>query len=288
MRAGLKNEYNEKKFNVHNDGDGMRGKPMAPRFPIETNQFIMDRKLIEEYGEDILSYRLRTARQRKRMQYEDFDKQLLRIHREEEALYKQQQNLGWEPLTPPVQKGWKRFFVLREDVARSKQAEFYENILRKINTCDWSHRRDFMIRKRRFGRKKYVVKGQQLLRPQSWHFERLGFTEAEQQQFHEVDEYDAHGRFITRYVFNEPWRFVLRVRPNMIDKVKKRDSTIESRIQEIDNYLEYNAHRYRQLKLLTGEGRYKFWKSTYDEKEKEVYAFKNKSLSQIMDIIRAT
>ena len=37
----------------------------------------MDTKFIQQYGEDILCYRLRTARQKKRMQYEDFDKQLI-------------------------------------------------------------------------------------------------------------------------------------------------------------------------------------------------------------------
>jgi hypothetical protein len=35
--AWLKNEYNEKEFTVNNDRDGMRGMPMAPRFPIGTN-----------------------------------------------------------------------------------------------------------------------------------------------------------------------------------------------------------------------------------------------------------
>ncbi len=39
----------------------------------------MDTKLIQQYGEDILCYRLRTARQKKRMRYEDFDKQLIQL-----------------------------------------------------------------------------------------------------------------------------------------------------------------------------------------------------------------
>src|SRR5688572_3974164 len=101
---------------------------MAPEFPIETKNIIMDRKLIQQYGTEILSYRLRTVRQRKRMQYEDFDKQLIKLYKEDKALGIKANNLGWEPLTPPVQKGWKRFFVLRDDVARSKHAEFFENI----------------------------------------------------------------------------------------------------------------------------------------------------------------
>lgn len=64
----------------------------------------MDNKLIEQYGEDILCYRLRTARQKKRMQYEDFHKYLIRLSKEEKGLMKLKRELGWETLKPPVQK----------------------------------------------------------------------------------------------------------------------------------------------------------------------------------------
>lgn len=246
----------------------------------------MDRKLIEQYGEDILSYRLRTARQKKRMQYEDFDKQLLKLNREEKALWMQRANLGWEPLKPPIQKGWKRFFVLREDVARGKQAEFFENILKKINTYDQSHRKDFKVKRRKGARyKKYVVKEQHLLQPQGWHFTRLRFTDAEKQFFHEVIVTDKKGNTFKRYVFNEPWRFVLRVRPNMIDKVKKRDNVIEARIKAIMAWFNQDLNRNRLNKLLYGNDRYSRWRGW---KKPDVYEFKNKSLSQIMDLIRET
>jgi len=242
----------------------------------------MDKKLVKQYGTEILSYRLRTARQKKRMQYEDFDKALLQLSKERRRLYKQKWNLGWEPLVPPVQKGWKRFFVLRDDVARSKHALFFENILNKINTYDWSYRKDFKIKKRRFGRKQYVVKRQSLLRPYEWQFIQMQFTDAEKQFFHEVWETDLRRQPVKRYEFNEPWRFVLRIRPNIIDKVKKRDAQLEKRIQEIDNYIEGNAYNGRIDKLLRGNT-YKWW-DREDVREKSV--FKNKSLQQILDKVK--
>ena len=244
----------------------------------------MDKQLIAQYGEDILSYRLRTARQKKRMQYEDFDKQLLKIHREQRALRKRKVNLGWEPLVPPVQKGWKRSFVLREDVAKSRQADFFEQILKKINSYDWSYRKDFKINRRKAGRKIYVVKAQRLLRPYSWEFNRL-FDIAQQQMFHEVQEIDKKGTVSIRYEFNEPWRFVLRVQPNIIDKVRKRDAALEARIRRIYDFLERNNLSPR-LERMLGIGR-RWWSN----KGKEFYdddIFKNKSLNQIMDIIRET
>jgi len=253
---------------------------MAPQFPIETNTIIMDSKLVKQYGSEILSYRLRTVRQKKRMQYEDFDKKLLELNREEDRLHKQRRDIIWVPLKPPVQRGWNRFFVLREDVAISKHAEFFENILKRINTCDWSHRKDFMVKYRRFGRKKYRVKKQSLWRPDEWRFNRLGFTDGEKLLFDVVWEMDSRRELVKRYVFREPWRFVLRVRPNVIDKVQKRDAMVESRSQEIRNYLDANMYRCRLNKLLHGYERYGWWKG---ERKREKNLLKNKPLQRILE-----
>jgi hypothetical protein len=244
----------------------------------------MDTKLIQQYGEDILCYGIRTARQKKRMQYEDFDKQLIQLHKEEKALRKQQRNLGWEHLIPPVQKGWKRFFVLREDVARDKQSVFFENILKKINTCDYSWRKDFKKRKRKYGRKVYVVKPQSLLKPCASEFSKMEFSEKEKQLFYEVWEMDFRRQLVKKFVFAEPWRFVLRIQPNMIDKVRKIDAVIEARLKEIDDYLERNDWRKKQCKLVHGYYKWGGWKE--HEKYNEKSMFKNKSLYQILDLVK--
>jgi len=247
----------------------------------------MDKKLIKQYGEDILCYRLRTARQKMRMQYEDFDKRLIQLYKEESALYRQQRNLGWELLVPPVQKRWKRFFVLRDDVARSRNAEFFQNILNKINTYDWSHRKDFMIKKRRFGRKKYVVKEQKLLQPCERHFEKLEFNNREKQMFHEEFHYEKWSRSpVKKFVFNEPWRFVLKVRPNMITRIRRIDSELESRIKEIGSYMERNNYEGRLDRLLRGAHKWKEWKWKGYGRFDETDPFPNKSLHQILDLIK--
>jgi hypothetical protein len=255
---------------------------MAPEFSIETKIIIMDTRFIKQYGTEILSYRLRTVRQKKRMQYKDFDKHLIQLKKEHISLCRQRQNLGWEPLVPPVQKGWNRFFVLREDVARGKQAEFFENILKKINTCDWSYRKDFKVRKRRYGRYKYGVREQALLKPYACEFEELGFTEAEKQFFHEKWEYDCRRRLVKRFVFNESWRFVLRIRPNVIDKVRKRDVLSEKRISDIDRYVKWNNYQPRLLKLFNGRY-YGWWKDDFRKPVKA--SLKNKSVQQILNDI---
>lgn len=242
----------------------------------------MNNKLIQQYGEDILCYRLRTARQKKRMQYEDFEKQLVRLYKEERSLSRQQRDLGWAPLVPPVQKGWKRFFVLRDDVARSRDAAFFEGLLGKINTFDWSHRKDFQIRGRRKGRKTYQVKGQKLLRPYEWEFNRLGFTEKERLFFDEVWDTGFYKQPVKRFAFNEPWRFVLRTRPNMIEKIRVIDAAIEARLREISSYLEISDMRGSQARLVHGSYQW-HWDRT--EREKEKHPFKYRPISRILDEI---
>ena len=218
----------------------------------------MDSKLIQARGPDILCYRLRSERQKKRSRYADIDKQVLKLHREEKALCQQKDNLGWEPLVPTIQRGWKRSFVLSEGVARSIDAQFFENILEKINTTSWSYRKDFLVKKRKFGRKILVVKEQFLSKPYAWQFKKLNFTDVEKKFFHEEWEKGLKHTPDKFYVFKEPWRFVLKVQPNIIDKVRVMDELLERRIKEIDSYLEKNNYRIHLLKILYGNVRWRY------------------------------
>lgn len=220
----------------------------------------MDKQIVQALGADAYCYKWRTDRQKKRTRYKDFDQQLRALGREQHLLWKKKQNLGWEPLEPPVQKGWKRKFVLRDDVAKSKQADFFQGILNKVNTTDWSYRKDFKVRRRRFGKKIYVVKPQLLLQPCSMYAGRVKFSAEEAFYFDEL-MIQHKGRIEKRYVFKEPWRFVLKVMPNIIDKVRIKDGELESRLDEIDNYLERNGYKYRFQRVVYGRGKYRnyYW-----------------------------
>jgi len=243
---------------------------------------IMDKRLIEQYGQEILSYRIRTARQKRRAVYEDFDKWLLALHREETALSKQKFSLGWEPIVPPVQKGWVRSFVLRDDTAIARHADFFAGILMKINTHVYSHRKDFRVRKRKMGRRIYVVRKQMLMEPPPDSFRRMKFTEEEKAFFQLVEDMpDQKGHIYSRYVFKEPWRFVLKVRPNIIHKVRIKDFALEQRMGDIFDYLESNDHRCRQKKLLYGYNRWNYhWQG---EEYHNPNPIKNKTLLQILE-----
>ncbi len=245
----------------------------------------MDKKIIQQYGEEILCYKLRTKRQKQRMQYEDFDKYLIALQRESEMLFRKKSSLGWEPLNPPIQRGWKRTFVLRDDVAASQYAVFYQRILDRINTSDWSYRKDFLVKKKKRGKKIHVLKTQYLLQPREYQFKKMNFSEEEQRQFYEEFRYDKWKRGLVKcYVFSEPWRFVLRTKPNIIDKTSVKDYVLETRLNEIGSFLEKNNLYPRQCKALSRSYGHRKWRGY--PRYTQVDVLKNKSLSVILDIIK--
>jgi hypothetical protein len=245
----------------------------------------MDTKLIQQYGEEILSYRLRTARQKKRMQHEDFDKKLIRLYKRAKELWRQGKTIIWEERDPPVQIGWKRKFVLIPEVAESNQAVFFENILRKINTHYWSHRKDFKVKQKKRGKKIYVVKEQHLLEPSERHFYKLEFTDNEKRMFYPSYRFEQQtGKLVKRYVFLEPWRFVLQTRPNMVNKFRKRDDQLESETAILNNFFERNDYEKRASVLLDGHYQY-HWRGQI-EKLKYKYQFNNKPLLLILDLTK--
>lgn len=173
--------------------------------------------------------------------------------------------------------------MLREDVARSKQADFFAGILKKINRYDWSWKKDFLVKKKKRGKKIYVTKGQNLLKPREQDFLKLNFTDTEKQFFRWELDWEPFSKIaVKRYIFNEPWRFVLVVKPNMIDKIRIKDAFLESELQKIENYLERSALRQKQSKIVNGYSKHRRWKEV--EKHKEINRYKSKSLSQVLDI----
>lgn len=176
--------------------------------------------------------RIKTARRRKRLVIKQNDKKILEMHRQLDALYERERNLGYEALVPPVQRGWKRSFVLREEFERSRDAAFYIELLKKINNVAYSDRRDFKKKKRRRRKKVYVVRTQHLNELYEWDYLRK-LTEREKMHFSVITVPTKHPHItIKKYVFHDTWLFRLKTEPNMITQVRIVDTLLQ---QEIDN-----------------------------------------------------
>ncbi len=137
-------------------------------------------------------------------------------------------------------------------MASGKDAGFFLGLLEKVNTTTYSHRKDFRYKRRRNGKRVDVERIQKVKTFWTCEFKKLHLTEKEKPYF-KLDWYVSdRGHLIPIYVFTEPWRFVLKVKPNMITKVKVIDPGMMSREREIDGYLDRNMLVPRVIKLLEG------------------------------------
>lgn len=209
-----------------------------------------------------LPYRLKSARTKKRLVKTDRDKQLIKLNKRRTELWQQKRALPLVPLQNPYQNGWKRFFVLRADVANGKRAEFYTALLAKINTFEHHQDKTFKKKKRRKKRYGYEIK-LQVLREFSttdWNSSKLNLTEEEKNCFTQVITYDVKTRKEgIKYVFTEPWRYILKIAPHMITHKKLLDSDIERETDEIDRYIEINDFEPRISRLTRGRGYHYRW-----------------------------
>jgi hypothetical protein len=215
------------------------------------------------------------------MQRHDHDKKLIQLHKEEMTIWKEIRNLGWTELKPPVQRGFIRYFILRDDVTSSKHAPFFQKILEKINSTLWSSKKDFKKKRRKFGKKIYVVREQNLRDVSEKDLFSNKFTEHERAYFYEALTHPNWSKQPVKiYRFNEPWRFVLRIQPNMITKVRVKSVNLEIRSAEIKSFLDVNNRRFRLSKLLHGNNR---WKYECKPKGKYKNQLQNKSFSDILN-----
>ena len=228
--------------------------------------------------------KIKTARQKKRLQKEDFDKQLLRLNRQQDELLQIKHKLPLIPLPEPYQKGWKRTFVLREDTTHSRQAVFYTTLLSKINTVNYATAKHFRqkLKRKKNRKKQYAVTPQWLREFYTWEWHRSKLSPEEKAHFYPKECWSKDGKTKTvKYVFAEPWRFVLHVTPNIITHTRMVDEVLEQELQQIANYIDGNHLSPRILKLTLGRG----WRPDYRFSEKAKYKnlLNNKPLYRILE-----
>ncbi|NQX53274.1 hypothetical protein HQN86_06570 [Pedobacter panaciterrae] len=222
------------------------------------------------------SYRIKSVRQKRRLVKTDRDKQLIQFDKRRAELWQQKRLLPLVPLEHPYQRGWKRFFVLREDLKHSPRTAFYETLLAKINTVEYHYDKTFKRKKRPKKRYGYEVK-QQLLREfsiYSWDAKKVNLTDDEKACFTCVETFDVKTRRVgIKYVFTEPWRYKLKVTPHMITHIKLMDLDIERELSYIADHID-NHNLEPRINLLT-RGRGYRWSGWFYEQNKYINKIKN-------------
>jgi len=188
-------------------------------------------------------------------------------------------------LEEPYQRGWKRSFILREDVARCHAAEFYAILLAKINTETYSTNKGFTHKKRRRGKKVHEVRPQQLADFYTWEWNhpKCKLTDAERTHFYQKECWCKRANMMVRkWVFAEPWRYMLQVKPRMITHVKMLDKALEREMQQLENRIEINKLRPTINRLVYGKS-YNRWRGVENERQKN--PLHHKPLYQILEAV---
>ena len=218
--------------------------------------------------------RLRNLRSRKRIAREDREKYFRECIKRQKVLFKQRRELPLVPLEKPYQKGYVRFFVLREDVRQGKQADFFATLLEKINTYQYADTRKFQKKKKRRGKRVYIARKQELYAFSQWEWERAlekgKFTQKERAYFARIESFNRQkDRFETFYEFTEAWRFELRVKPNMITHYRPVDIAIERELAELDKIIDdYKNWGIIHSKIYGGSYSWNQFQKRYTPKEK--------------------
>ena len=218
--------------------------------------------------------RLRSSRTRKRVAKTDYEKYLRQCCDRHAELEKQKRTMPLVPLEKPYQKGYVRFFVVRDDVKRSKLGAFFENLLAKINTYQYADNRKFQKKKKRRGKRVYIARKQELYTFSQWEWERAlereKFTQKERAYFARIECFNRQkDRFEIHYEFTEAWRFELRVKPNMITHYRPVDIAIERELAELDKII--NDHKNWGIihsKIYGGSYSWNQYQKRYTPKEK--------------------
>ncbi|MES2479977.1 MAG: hypothetical protein V4561_12885 [Bacteroidota bacterium] len=224
---------------------------------------------------------IKTVRQKKRLVKKDFDKQLISLHKKRIELQKIKKNLPLVKLENPYQKGWVRTFELRPDIAESKNADFYRALLSKINSRQYSNVKHFKTKRRKHRKKIWIDKPQMLQEFDMWQWSRNAekFSEKEKLLFYPKEYWCSMSKTITvKYVFIEAWRFMLKVRPNIITHQRMIDEVLEQEISCIDKHIDAHFLEGRINKLVYGNS-YQ-WRRKPDENPKHKINYLNELLNQ--------
>lgn len=218
----------------------------------------MDNDNLTDY---LLSSRFKDSRRKKRVVKSDFNKQLIQIRKREQIIWDAIRDLPLVPLEKPYQQGWVRFFVVRDDVMRSKDGEFFRELLEKINTYMYSNTKSFVSRRKQKRSQIQHLREQFLyaIPLSQWNSNELKLSDKEKSHFTLTEKWsNCFKRYVISYKFNEPWRYVLRIRPYWVTHQKALNTELESESARLENYIINNDLRHKMTKIKHGSANYKY------------------------------
>lgn len=186
------------------------------------------------------------------------DKELLRNERELDGLYKRKWETPWIKLDKPIQNGYVRNLVLRDDISRRKDADVFERIRKTLNKPMYCRNADFKVRKRKSGQYEEIEHHIFPIGEGRW--EKLEWPEHFKKYFTYGTKYYTHpGGYtssFTGYWFNTDWMFDYKIEPHYLTHYQPIDPDLESQIKVLEKKVwDDDKNRGRLTKLHGWPGR---------------------------------
>ena len=204
------------------------------------------------------------------------EKELLSMWKKKLRLMMAKRNLRWVELPKPIRKGYVRTFVLREDVAKSKEGPFFKELLKHVNTKTYCMNKDFMTKPWNSKKKIPITQGIQGIYHDTWN--KLNLTDKQKSFFEKVWKQDPKNPKAGHYVFEftKPWMFETKIFPHYVTHTLLLDPQLESELREITNKIETNGLMPKLGKMLGWTMNYKYWEEVKQKLIKDFYIKKVK------------
>ena len=179
------------------------------------------------------------SRETRRATIEHRIRAVKKLEKELDDVWTARRNLGYIELKKPIRNGWFRTFVLRDDVARSKMAKTYQEVLDAVICEIWGREKKYADKNwKEFFRNAHLYFFQRpgIKRLNSKKFDALSGKAKKCFRQIKIKEYSSYRTF---YVCTIPrYYFVVSYRRAYITKIKIISPVLESRYQEIFEKLE--------------------------------------------------
>jgi hypothetical protein len=194
-------------------------------------------------------------------------KRLLKIQERLNHLYSINKNpIEYVPINPPIRVGWKRTYVLREDIRKRKDAKFIAEALALVNYEQYSKRKDF---KDHSWENRHIWKEMEFPFKDLSEREYLKLSEKMRNCFYKTIKVPRWGAAYEVYKFDlDPWMFKKKVSPRYINQRAIYDTNVESEIDKLWNYL-YRSGRSAILYHYLGDKK-NYW-DDWDMNPRELY-----------------
>ena len=182
-----------------------------------------------------------SKREEKKYSHKAEEKKIRKMMRRLDKLRTAKWNLGWVELDKPEPWGWEKVLVLRDDIAKRKDAKFFKELLELVNHKVVNNNKSFIVRNYSTGKKAEVF-----VEPKTFDEKDLEKIPEKFRSYFTLEAAETRhwGSFYRKYyqwTLNKPYLFKEKIQKHYVTRKQLHDPDLESQIDEIEHYVYSNG-----------------------------------------------